>query len=139
MEKLLNLKFKGGDITKITDLEKTFGKFYYLGSEPLYYYDEENQQQTDELVGYDMLVLSEQTKKPYKVKFNQINVDFTQLKSRDIVELIEPTIRLYHDGGALTNGATLSISAVGVKKMETSQVATDVKKQQEKGNQKNTK
>jgi hypothetical protein len=43
-EQMLNLKFKGGDITGAIDLSSTFGKFFYLGHEPVFRFDEEKQE-----------------------------------------------------------------------------------------------
>jgi len=118
MTKLLNLKFKGGVVTEMVDLKKTFGEMYYLGSEPVLHYDEETQESTGEIVGYDVVIISENTKKPYKIKFDRTDLDFTKLKTRDVIELIQPVIRFYHDGGNLTQGSTISMSAENFRKVE---------------------
>ena len=116
-EQLLNLKFRGGDVTEIMDFEKTFGKLFYLGHETAYYFDEEKQELTDEVTGYDMVVVSEKTKKPYKVKLD-VNVDLSSLNPRDEVTLVDYKVRFYQDSGALTQGATVSISAMNVEKVK---------------------
>ena len=130
-EQILNLKFKGGDVTKAIDLSTTFGKFFYLGHEPVFHFDEEKQEVTDDVVGYDMVVLSEKTKKPYKVKMG-LNADYSALSTRDEVTLIEPTSRFYQDNGALTQGATISISAEGVQKVGENKAATPKASEQPK-------
>lgn|GEM_PF-3635532 len=122
MEQLLNLKFKGGDVTELVDLVKTLGKLFYLGYEPILRFDEEKQETTDEVVGYEMIVVSEITKKPYKIKFDQLDMDFSMLSARDEVQLINPVVRFYQDSGALTQGSTISISAEKVRKVDKKQI-----------------
>lgn len=117
-QRLLGLKFKGGDVTAVIDIDQTFGKFLYLGHEPVFKYDEETDARTEELIGYEVIVISSQTKKPYKVKFDHVEVDFTALRLRDEVVLVHPTFRFYQDSSSTTQGSTISIGAAHVKRVK---------------------
>lgn len=116
MNKLLTLSFPGGVVTDVIDMEGSFGKMFYLGHESVFFYDNEKQEKTDEIIGYEMLVYSQVTKKSYKINFKDSDIDLPVLQMRDEVILENPTVKFYHDVSAFTQGATVSISAENVRK-----------------------
>ena len=118
--RMLALKFKGGDVSAVIDVPKTFGSFLFNGYEPTYKYDEENGGMTDEVIGFELVVISSKTKKPYKVKCDNIDADFSVLKLRDAVTFDDATYRFYQDSSSTTQGSTISISVGNVKKGESS-------------------
>lgn len=97
MKKSARLKFIGGEVTHVMDFEATFGKFIYLSHESRIKYEEEAEQQTGEVEGYDVYVLSELQDEQYKVKLFNLDADLSQLKPHDIISLENPTARFYTD------------------------------------------
>jgi len=126
-DRMLALKFKGGDVSAVIDAPKTFGTLLFNGYEPVYKYDEENGAMTDEVVGYELVVISSKTKKPYKIKCDNVHADFSGLKLREAITLEGATYRFYQDASTTTQGSTISISVQDVKKGElaTNSVTTD--------------
>ena len=112
-DRLLALKFTGGNVTEACDVKKTFGDFLFLGAEAVYLYDEDGVQ-SDEADHYEMIVLSRKTKKQYKVKVDNLLINFDAFNPGDEVALDISKITYYHDSSRQTSGATVSIKAKGV-------------------------
>lgn len=118
---LVALKFPGGNVTDVIDFEKTLGNLMYLSHTPVFVYEEGangRNERTDEITGYEMIVVSTKTKKQYKINFDRPDVDFKGIRIRNVITLDIERVGFYQDGGATTQGSTISIKAFGVKKKE---------------------
>jgi len=114
MEKKAELKFTKNDVTEMIDFERNFGDLLYIAHKEIYVYEGEEDQRTQEHSGFEMLVLSSVNGKPYKIKFDDISLDFTKLVSQEIVVLKKPVVRQYIESGAKSRGIAVSISAQGL-------------------------
>lgn len=114
MNKIAELKFESGNITEIVDFKKNFGDLMYITHKKSYVYEGDEGNRTQEHDGFEMIVLSSVNGKTYKVKFDDTELDFSNLKMQEVVELKNPVVTQYVESGAKSQGIAVSIKAEGL-------------------------